>query len=109
MGICAMEGGVDLQKYVDLLVPCPSKFKIIQGDGPITLVGSHCVDFSGYRDGGNDESDDEDEATADEEAAEVEAGKGDKKSPAKEEEKQDKKTPVKEREDSGSKKRKASG
>ena len=52
-----MKGGVDLQKYVDLLVPGPSKIKIIHGEGPVHLVGSHCVDFFGFKD--DEESDDE--------------------------------------------------
>ena len=30
--ICAMKGGVDLQKYIDLLVPGNAKIKIINGD-----------------------------------------------------------------------------
>merc|ERR1712098_591251 len=47
--ICAMKGGVDLQKYVDLLVPGPSKMKIIHGEGPIHLIGSHCVDYWDFR------------------------------------------------------------
>merc|ERR1712179_759086 len=90
--ICAMK---DLQKYVDLLIPGPAKLTLLQGEGPIYLAGSHCVDFFGFKDGAA-ESEDEDEATADEEDAEAEAAKeaGDKKS-----------TPTKE--DSGSK-RKAS-
>ena len=47
--ICAMKGGSDFQQYVDLLVPCPAKLKLLQGEGPINLIGSHCVDFYGYR------------------------------------------------------------
>merc|ERR1712243_423673 len=54
--ICAMGGGVDLQKYVDLLVPGPSKMKIIHGEGPIHLIGSHCVDYMGLQE---EESEDE--------------------------------------------------
>ena len=57
--ICAMKGGVDLQKYVDLLVPGPAKMKIIHGEGPINLVGSHCVEYFGYRE--DDDSDDDEE------------------------------------------------
>ena len=95
--ICAMKGGQDLQKYVDLLVPCPAKFSLLQGEGPIYLVGSHCVDFDGYKDVDEDEED-EDEATADEDAAEDEA--------MEEEVKDDKVSPAKE--GSGSSKRKAS-
>ena len=36
-----MKGSVDLQKYVGLLVTGPAKMKIIHGEGPINLVGSH--------------------------------------------------------------------
>merc|ERR1711915_746767 len=73
--ICAMKGGKDYQTYVDLLIPCQAKLTLLQGEGPINLVGSHCVDFYGYRDLGSGDGDDEeeDEATADEEAAEAEA------------------------------------
>merc|ERR1711976_708052 len=84
--ICAMKGGQDLQKYVDLLVPCTAKISLLQGEGPIHLIGSHCVDFYGYKDVDEDEED-EDEATADEDAAEDEAM---------EEEAKDKASPVKE-------------
>jgi len=62
--ICAMKGGKDTQQYVDLLVPCPAKLTLMQGEGPIHLVGSHCVDFYGYRDTGA--GDYEDEGTEDE-------------------------------------------
>merc|ERR1712179_350374 len=99
--ICAMK---DLQKYVDLLIPGPAKLTLLQGEGPIYLAGSHCVDFFGFKDGAA-ESEDEDEATADEEDAEAEVAKegGDERStPSKDK----KDTPTKE--DSGSKKRKAS-
>merc|ERR1712034_88417 len=40
----------------------------MQGEGPIYLVGSHCVDFYGYRDTGAGDDEDEDEATEDEDA-----------------------------------------
>jgi len=66
--ICAMKGGKDSQQYVDLLVPCPAKLSLMQGEGPIYLVGSHCVDFYGYRDTGAGDDEDEDEATEDEDA-----------------------------------------
>ena len=37
----AMKGGSDSQKYVDLLIPsAPAKLRIIQGEGPLHLVGS---------------------------------------------------------------------
>merc|ERR1712082_578358 len=98
--ICAMKGGKDTQQYVDLLVPCPAKLTLMQGEGPIYLVGSHCVDFYGYRDTGAGDDEDEDEATEDEvsmdEAEElVKDAKGDvkkKETPTKE----GKKTPSKE-------------
>merc|ERR1712179_739708 len=102
--ICAMKGGQDLQKYVDLLIPGPAKLTLLQGEGPIHLAGGHCVDFFGFKDGAG-ESEDEDDATADEEDAEAEVAKegGDERStPSKDK----KDTPTKE--DSGSKKRKAS-
>ena len=47
--IVAMRGGADHQLYVDVLVPHKATFKLIQGEGPIHLVGSHCVNFYGYR------------------------------------------------------------
>merc|ERR1712059_114885 len=58
----------DSQQYVDLLIPCPAKLSLMQGEGPIYLVGSHCVDFYGYRDTGAGDDEDEDEATEDEDA-----------------------------------------
>merc|ERR1711864_26579 len=58
--ICAMQGGADLQKYLDLLIPAPpATLKIINGEGPIHLIGSHCVDYYGFKD--DDETEDEDE------------------------------------------------
>merc|ERR1719204_2366242 len=57
--ICAMKGGQEYQKYIDLLVPGNAKIKIIHGEGPINLVGSHCVDYFGFKD--EEESDDEEE------------------------------------------------
>ena len=59
--ICAMKGGEDLQKYIDLLIPGNAKMKLIHGEGPINLVGSHCVDFFGFKDEEEEESDEEDE------------------------------------------------
>jgi len=123
--ICAMKGGVDLQKYVDLLVPGPSKMKIIHGEGPIHLIGSHCVDYMGLQE---EESEDEDEDEGeDENEMETEDAKedsskaknksGDKKaSPAKDEKKEEEKKQSPEKSDKkvtpskeDSKKRKASG
>merc|ERR1712200_284359 len=43
--ILAMKGGNDLQTYVDLLVPNNAKLTLIKGEGPIHLIGSHCIDF----------------------------------------------------------------
>jgi len=126
--IVAMKGGSDHQTYVDLLIPCSAKLSLLQGEGPIHLVGSHCVDFYGYRDtgAGDDTQEDieaEDEAIDEKETADLLAdGKGDvakegedekmdedkaeKTSPKKESPKKDgeKSTPSKE----DSKKRKAS-
>merc|ERR1712071_121690 len=67
--IVAMRAGRDRQMYLDLLLPNPAKLTLVQGEGPIHLVGSHCVDFSNYRDTGAGE-DDEDEVG-------VKAGLGD--------------------------------
>merc|ERR1712002_1391579 len=50
--VVAMKGGVDHQRYVDLLVPSPAKLTLLSGEGPVHLVGSHCVDYYGYRDTG---------------------------------------------------------
>merc|ERR1712098_1017436 len=90
--VVAMKGGSDHQIYVDLLIPCPAKLSLLQGEGPIHLVGSHCVDFYGYRDTGAGD-DDEDDNTEDEDlkdeaedlAKENESKTPSKKSPSKEE------------------------
>merc|ERR1712083_1280193 len=79
--------------YVDLLIPCPAKLTLLQGEGPINLVGSHCVDFYGYRDLGSGDDDEEDEATAEAEAMD-EGDEMKKKTPAKEAS-AEKKTPSK--------------
>merc|ERR1712215_318695 len=114
--IVAMKGGTDHQTYVDILVPGPAKFSLFKGEGPIHLVGSHCVDFYGYRaTGAGDESQEdietEDEAIDEKEAKDLEKdqkegkevkGAGDKTSPSKE----DSKKAIPSKEDS--KKRKAS-
>eukprot|EP00092_Neocalanus_flemingeri_P036279 GFUD01039501.1.p1 GENE.GFUD01039501.1~~GFUD01039501.1.p1 ORF type:complete len:220 (+),score=80.93 GFUD01039501.1:76-735(+) len=113
--ICAMKGGSDYQRYVDLLVPAPAKLKLLQGEGPIHLIGSHCIDFYGYRDVGAGDSEEEGDATDNDAEMEAEEVKetGDKqagkKTPTKEkeEEKADEKKATA-KEDSGSKKRKAS-
>merc|ERR1712215_384418 len=78
----AMKGGVDLQKYVDLFVPGPAKLKIVHGEGPIHLVGSHCVDYFGFKDEDVD-SEEEDEGDTENEMdtaeEEMSAEKDDKK------------------------------
>jgi len=128
--IIAMKGGTDYQQYVDILVPNKATFKLIQGEGPIHLVGSHCVNFYGYRDVGGDLTDGEGDDTMDEDTEkqteekkasgkkESPSKSGDKTSPTKEaegkkaspeKEKDEKKgSPSKTRETSGGKKRKAS-
>merc|ERR1712059_76736 len=101
--ICAMQGGADLQKYLDLLIPAPpATLKIINGEGPIHLIGSHCVDYYGFKD--DDETEEEDEDAEEEMETEATAEKGDveKKTPVKEDktspskEGSEKKTPSKE-------------
>merc|ERR1711915_581466 len=84
--ICAMKGGVDLQKYVDLLVPGPFKIKIIHGEGPIHLVGSHCVEFFGFKDDEDSDDDEEEGDTENEMETEEEEGtaKGNKSGDRKE-------------------------
>merc|ERR1712212_988437 len=67
--IVAMKAGNDLQKYVDLLIPDAAKIKVISGSGPISLVGSHCVDFYDYRNYGAGQEDDDEEDEEDEEDA----------------------------------------
>lgn len=116
--IVAMRGGTDHQLYVDVLVPHKATFKLVQGEGPIHLVGSHCVNFYGYRlviisvvtqqenfgdfygrDVGGDYSDDETDNTMDEESEEQQAGSKEKKLSGKKEspgKAGDNKTPVKE-------------
>merc|ERR1712183_649163 len=79
---CAMKGGSDHQKYVDLLVPSAAKLKIIHGEGPIHLVGSHCVDYFGFKDEDDeDDSEEEEEGNTENEGMETEevTEKGDKK------------------------------
>merc|ERR1719234_1113778 len=56
--ILAMRGGTDLQTYVDILVPSNAKLTLIKGEGPVHLIGSHCIDFFASMDG---EADDDDE------------------------------------------------
>ena len=72
--IVAMKAGVDCQKYIDILVPgFPATIKIVQGEGPLHLVGSHCVEnFADQED--EDDDDDEMEASGTEDETEKEAG-----------------------------------
>merc|ERR1711875_208816 len=82
--ICAMKGGSDLQQYVDLLVPSNAKLTLLQGEGPINLLCSHCVDFFGYKDVEADSDEEEDEnAGEDDVNMEEDTEKGDKKTPTK--------------------------
>jgi len=69
--IVAMRGGTDLQRYIDLLIPTKGKIKLIKGKGPITLVGSHCVEYnmSPYDD--ESEEDEEEEGAESSEDDEV--------------------------------------
>ena len=85
--IVAMRGGADHQLYVDVLVPHKATFKLIQGEGPIHLVGSHIG------------------KAADNKTPVKESTEDKKKSPEKEDKKE---SPAKTRENSGGKKRKAS-
>jgi len=86
----AMKSGTNLQQYVDVLVPDMAKIKVVAGSGPITLLGSHCVDFYDYRNYGGDETEEDAESSEDDEMDEEEqetAVKEDKESdkePAKE-------------------------
>merc|ERR1711887_475944 len=68
----AMKSGLQLQQYVDILLPDTATIKITAGKGPITLVGSHCVDYYDYRNYGGDE---EQEATTKEDSTEDKDGK----------------------------------
>merc|ERR1719234_2523687 len=55
--ILAMRGGSDLQTYVDILVPSNAKLTLVKGEGPVHLIGSHCIDFFASMD--DDDEDDE--------------------------------------------------
>merc|ERR1719209_1352085 len=97
--ICAMKGGQNLHQYVDLLVPTQAEFSLLQGEGPINHVGSHCVDFFGYRE--TDEDDAEDESAEEDvemEGGEEKGGESDvkKKTPIKETAEDKKKNPTNE-------------
>jgi len=79
--IVAMKAGADYQQYVDVLIPDNATFKLIQGEGPVSLIGSHCVDFYGYKDVGANYSD-EDESM-DTEDEDENKKKSSKESPSK--------------------------
>jgi len=67
--LVAMKGGIDLQKYVDILLPAaPASIKIVQGNGPVHLVGSHCVErmIEDRDDEGEEEEAEDDDDTSDE-------------------------------------------
>merc|ERR1712098_973558 len=79
MPIVAMMGGKDVQTYVDLLVPSyPATLKLVKGDGPVHLVGCHCVDYYGAQIG-DDETEDEDleEEKTEKEKGTAKSGSGD--------------------------------
>ena len=77
--VLAMRGGSDLQTYVDILVPSNAKLTLVkvsyhsnncladvqldfqQGEGPVHLIGSHCIDFFASMDGEADDEEDEDD------------------------------------------------
>merc|ERR1712228_350747 len=93
----AMKGGAELQRYVDLLLPDSAKIRIKRGNGPVTLVGSHCVDFYDYRNMGYAGEDDDDEESEEDEDEDMETEAAE--APAKEEEEVEelpKKSPTKE-------------
>ena len=57
--IVAMKAGVDCQKYIDLLIPgSPATIRIVQGEGPLHLVGSHCVENLAEQEDEDDEDED---------------------------------------------------
>merc|ERR1719341_2746832 len=59
--VLAMRGGSDLQTFVDILVPSNAKLTIVRGEGPVHLIGSHCIDFFASMDGEADDEEDDDE------------------------------------------------
>ena len=80
--VVAMRGGRDLQTYVDLLVPSQARLVLVQGEGPVTLVGSHCVDYQGFL-GQEDLDEEEDELEEEDIKEEAENLKEKKKTPVK--------------------------
>merc|ERR1712013_663041 len=59
--VLAMRGGSDLQTYVDILVPSNAKLTLVKGEGPVHLIGSHCIDFFASMDGEAEDEEDEDD------------------------------------------------
>merc|ERR1719193_2556545 len=57
--VLAMRGGTDLQTYVDILVPSNAKLTLVKGEGPVHLIGSHCIDFFASIDGEGDTEDED--------------------------------------------------
>merc|ERR1712243_316844 len=100
-----MKGGADLQRYLDVLIPSPpATLKLVRGEGPIHLVGSHCVDYYRFKDEEDteDEDDGDEEMEAEEESPNKKAktdatpSKGDSKTILAKEGSAKKKTPSKE-------------
>merc|ERR1719184_351838 len=59
--VLAMRGGTDLQTYVDILVPSNAKLTLVKGEGPVHLIGSHCIDFFASMDEEADDEEDEED------------------------------------------------
>ena len=78
-----MKGESDLQQYVDLLVPSNAKLTLLQWEGPMNLLGSHCVDFFGYKDVETDSEEEDKNAGEDYVDMDENTEKGDKKTPTK--------------------------
>ena len=41
--IVVMKSGQDM-RYLDVLIPCTAKLSLVQGKGPVHLLGSHCIE-----------------------------------------------------------------
>merc|ERR1712107_725818 len=70
----------------------PAKMKIIHGEGPINLIGSHCVDYYGFKEDEDSDDDEEEEGDTEnemeteeqkEEKTKKKSGDGKKASPEK--------------------------
>merc|ERR1712192_150672 len=53
--VLAMRGGTDLQTYVDILVPSNAKLTLVKGEGPVHMIGSHCINFFASMEGKGDD------------------------------------------------------